>query len=88
MRNELKYFFYIFTIISFIIFVGTYYFSDKNKKNSYRSVKLYNEKINEYKNKLLILNNDTVNIIEYTDTNLNKNDEKYRFWDLFKNNEK
>ena len=88
MRNELKYFFYIFTIISFIIFVGTYYFSDKNKKNSYRSVKLYNEKINEYKNKLLILNNDTVNIIEYTDTNLNKNDEKYRFWDLFKNDEK
>ena len=45
MKNELKYFFYIFTIIGFIIFVSTYYFSDKNKKNSYRAVNLYDNKI-------------------------------------------
>ena len=32
MGKELKYFLYVSTILGFIIFVGTYYFSDKNKK--------------------------------------------------------
>ena len=45
MRKELKYFLYVATILGFIIFVFSYYFSDKNKKNSYRSIKLHQSKI-------------------------------------------
>jgi len=85
MRNELKYFFYIFTIISFIIFVGTYYFSDKNKKNSYRAVNLYDNKINKNNEDLTVLKSDTDNIIEYVETNLNTDKKKYKFWNLLKN---
>ena len=71
MRKELKYFLYVVTILGFIIFVVTYYFSDKNKKNSYRSTKLYDNKIIEYNDDLIVLENDTENIIEYVENNLN-----------------
>ena len=85
MKKELKYFLYIITIFSFLIFVGTYYFSDKNKKNSYRSVQLYNDKISSYDDNLLVLESDTENIIEYTESNLDESKKKYKFWELFKN---
>ena len=85
MKKELKYFFFVVTILGFIIFVGTYYFSDKNKKNSYRSTKLYNEKIIKYKDDLIILKSDTENIIEYVENNLNKDKKKYKFWELLNN---
>ena len=85
MRKELKYFFYVSTIVGFLIFVGTYYFSDNNKKNSYRSTKLYDSKIIEYNNELLILESDTEDIIEYVENNLNKDKKKYKFWELFNN---
>ena len=85
MRKELKYFLYVVTILGFIIFVVTYYFSDKNKKNSYRSIIQYDSKIIKYNNKLLKLESDTENIIEYVDNNLNKDKKKYKFWELFNN---
>ena len=85
MRKELKYFFYVATILGFLIFVGSYYFSDNNKKNSYRSTKLYDSKIIEYNNELLILESDTEDIIEYVENNLNKDKKKYKFWELFSN---
>ena len=85
MRKELKYFFYVSTIVGFLIFVGTYYFSDNNKKNSYRSTKLYDIKIIKYNNELLKLESDTEDIIEYVDNNLNKDKKKYKFWELFNN---
>ena len=85
MQKELKYFFYVATILGFLIFVGSYYFSDNNKKNSYRSTKLYNNKIIEYKKELLRLESDTEDIIEYVENNLNKDKKKYKFWDLFNN---
>jgi len=85
MRKELKFFFYVATILGFLIFVGSYYFSDNNKKNSYRSTKLYDSKIIEYNNELLILESDTEDIIEYVENNLNKDKKKYKFWELFNN---
>ena len=85
MRKELKFFFYVVTILGFLIFVGSYYFSDNNKKNSYRSTKLYDSKIIEYNNELLILGSDTEDIIEYVENNLNKDKKKYKFWELFNN---
>jgi len=88
MRKELKYFLYVATILGFIIFVVTYYFSDKNKKNSYRTTKLYDNKIIEYIDDLIFLKNDTENIIEYVENNLNINKKKYKFWELLKNDKK
>ena len=85
MRKELKYFFYVATILGFLIFVGSYYFSDNNKKNSYRSTKLYDSKIIEYNNELLILESDTEDIIEYVENTLDKDKKKYKFWELFNN---
>ena len=85
MRKELKYFLYVATILGFIIFVFSYYFSDKNKKNSYRSIKLHQSKIIKYNKNLLTLESDTENIIEYYENNLNKNKKKYKFWELLSN---
>ena len=85
MKKELKYFFYVFTIIGFIIFVITYYFSDKNKKNSYRLINLHDKKIAISNYDSLILESDTENIIEYTESNLDESKKKYKFWELFKN---
>ena len=48
MRKELKYLLYTATILGFIIFIGSYYFSDKNKKLSYRSTKLHDANILKY----------------------------------------
>ena len=88
MKKELKYFLYVVTILGFIIFVGTYYFSDKNKKNSYRSTKLYNNKIIKYNDDLITLESDTENIIDYVENKLNKTKKKYNFWELLKNDKK
>ena len=85
MRKELKYFLYVTIILGFIIFVFSYYFSDKNKRNSYRSTKLYNNKIIKYNKNLPTLESDTENIIEYSENNLNKDKTKYKFWELLSN---
>ena len=85
MKKELKYFLYVSTILGFLIFVGSYYFSDNNKKNSYRSANLYDSKIIKYNNELIKLESDTENIIEYIESSLNKDKKKYKFWDLLNN---
>ena len=88
MKKELKYLLYVVTILGFLIFAVSYYFSDKNKKNSYRSTKLYDNKIIEYNDDLIVLENDTENIIEYVENNLNIDKKKYKFWELFNNDKK
>ena len=85
MKKELKYFFYVVTIITFVVFILTYYISDKNIKNSYRSIDLYDNKILKYNKGLIILESDTENIIEYNENNLNKKKKKYKFMELLKN---
>ena len=82
MIKELKYFFYIFTIAFFIIFIVNYYFSDENKKNSYRSIKLSEKRIIKYSSKLQILESDTDTIIDYVENTKNKDKKKYKFWEL------
>ena len=88
MIKEFKYFFYLATIVGFIFFIGNYYFSDSNKKKSYRSVKFYDDKIIEYSINLKILDSNTDNITEYIGNNLNKNKKKYKFWELLTDNDK
>ena len=79
MIKDLKYFFYIFTIAVFIIFIANYYFSDENKKNSYRSIKLFEKRIIEYSSKLQTLESNTDKITDYVENTTNK---EYKFMEL------
>jgi len=88
MIKELKYLIYLISIFIFIFFTGKYYFSDSNKKNSYRSANIINNKIENFVKKLPVLKNDTENIIEYIENNSLQNKKKYYFWDLLIDNEK
>ena len=88
MKKELKYFLYVATLFGFIIFIFNFYFSDKNKKNFYRSVNLYDKDMLEYSNNLETLKSDTENTIEYVENTLNKDKKKYKFWELLSINEK
>jgi len=88
MIKELKYFLYVITIIGFIFFILNYYFSDENKKNSYRSTKIFDNKIVKYSETLPILESDTENIVEYIENTFNKDKKKYKFWELIIDNDK
>ena len=67
MLKEIKYFLYLFIICLFLFLTIKYYFSDNNKKNSYRSFNNIIEKTNNYAEQLPILDDDTKNIIEYVE---------------------
>ena len=88
MIKELKYVFYLIVVFLFIFFTAKYYFSDVNKKNSYRSIKILNDKIESYISNLPRLEKDTDNIIDYIENNVNQNKKTYHFWSLLSNNEK
>jgi cell shape-determining protein MreC len=88
MIKELKYFLYVISIISFIFFILNYYFSDENKKNSYRSTKIFDTKIVKYSETLQTLESDTENIVEYIENTFNKDKKKYKFWELIIDNDK
>jgi hypothetical protein len=87
MLKELKYLFFILVISLFFFLSFKYYFSDNNKKNSYRSFKEADEKIATYSKKLVLLNNDTSDIVEYLEKRIDKNKKNYNFWQLINNNE-
>jgi cell shape-determining protein MreC len=88
MIKELKYVFYLIVVFLFIFFTAKYYFSDENKKNYYRSLKILGDKIESYTSSLPLLKSDTENIIEYVENSENQNKETYHFWILLDNNEK
>ena len=87
MLKEIKYLLFILIIFLFIFLTGRYYFSDTNKKKSYRSLMNIEEKVNTYADKLPILENDTNNIIEYIEQSNNKKKKKFNFWKLLEFNE-
>ena len=87
MLKELKYLLYLFVIILFFFLSLKYYFSDDNKKNSYRSYKLLDEKIKKYSQNIILLKNDTIDIVEYVEKTIDKNKKNYNFWKLINNNE-
>ena len=86
MFKEIRYLIFILIICLFLFLISRYYFSDANKKNSYRSLKNIDEKINTYVEKLPILEDDTKNIIEYVEQSNNKK-KKFNFWKLLETNE-
>tara|TARA_B100000780_G_scaffold98695_1_gene68889 strand:+ start:177 stop:440 length:264 start_codon:yes stop_codon:yes gene_type:complete len=87
MLKELKYLLFLFVIFIFFFLSLKYYFSDDNEKNSYRSYKQLNKKITDYSESLLLLKNDTVDIVEYVEKNIDKNKKNYNFWKLINDNE-
>jgi len=88
MIKELRYFLYTITIIGFIFFILNYYFSNENKKNSYRLTKVLDSKIVKYSKTLQSLESDTENIVEYVENTFNKDKKKYKFWELIIDNDK
>ncbi len=87
MLKELKYFLYLLVITLFFFLSLKYYFSDDNKKNSYRSYKQIDEKITMYSQNIILLKSDTIDIVEYVEKTINKNKKNYNFWKLLNNNE-
>ena len=87
MVKEIKYFIFVLLILLFLFLTGRYYFSDTNKKNSYRSLSSNNQKIETYSKNLPILEDDTKDIIEYVEKSNNKKKKKFNFWKLLENNE-
>ena len=87
MVKEIKYFVFVLLILLFIFLTGRYYFSDTNKKNSYRSLSSNNQKIENYSKNLPILEDNTKDIIEYVEKSNNKKKKKFNFWKLLENNE-
>ena len=87
MFKEIKYLIFIFIIFLFLFLTLKYYFSDTNKKNSYRSLNTIDKKISTFVKKLPVLEDDTKNIIEYAEQSNNKKKKKFNFWKLLENNE-
>ena len=87
MLKELKYLLFLIVISLFIFLSLKYYFSDDNKKNSYRSYKQVDEKIISYSQNIILLKSDTIDIVEYVEKTINKNKKNYNFWKLINNNE-
>ena len=87
MLKELKYLLFLLLIFLFFFLSLKYYFSDNNKKNSYRSYKTLDEKNSNYSENVILLKSDTIDIVEYVRKTINKNKKNYHFWKLINNNE-
>ncbi len=87
MFKEIKYSIFIFIIFLFLFLTGRYYFSDLNKKNSYRSMATVDKRIETFVKKLPVLKDDSKNIIEYVDQSNIKKKKKFNFWELLDSNE-
>tara|TARA_B100001741_G_scaffold289124_1_gene267773 strand:+ start:647 stop:910 length:264 start_codon:yes stop_codon:yes gene_type:complete len=85
MIKELRYLLYIIIIFFFIFFVSRYYFSSEYKKKFYRSLDTIENKISNFSENLIILKNDTNNIVEFVEYQKNENKKKYHFWKLLNN---
>lgn len=87
MLKEIKYLFYILTIFIFLFFTIKFYFSEKNIKNSYRSIDLIDDNIKQNQENIIVLKNDTKNIIEYIEENSDDKESEYKFWELLQKTE-
>ena len=82
MLKEVKYLIFLLFISFFLFFTGKYYFSDDNKKNSFRSLNNIEKKIYIYSKKLPVLKDDTKDIIQYVEKSNSDKKKKFNFWKL------
>ena len=87
MIKELKNLFFILIITLFIFLTLKYYFSNDNKKNSYRSLKTIDEKNLTFSQNLILLGDNTNDAVEYVKNTIDKNKKNFNFWKLIKNND-
>jgi flagellar biogenesis protein FliO len=87
MIKELKNLFIILFILIFFYLISNFYFSDENKKNSYRSLNNIDQKNLNFSKKLKLLRNDTKNIVFYVENTIDKNKKNYNFWNLINKND-
>ena len=87
MLKELKYLLFITIIFLFIFLTTKYYFSDNNKRNSFRALNQVEKKIEDFSLNLILLKSDTEKIVEYVKKTTDKNKKNYNFWKLINNNE-
>ena len=87
MLKEIKYLIFVLVILLFIFFTGKYYFSDDNKRKSYRAFNNIEKKIESFAEKLPVLKDDTKDIIEYVETSNKQNKKKFNFWKLLETDE-
>ena len=87
MLKEIKYLIFVIIIFLFLFLIGKYYFSDFNKKKTYRTLANIDEKTKIYAEKLPVLDDDTKNIIEYAEQFNSKKKKKFNFWKLLEFNE-
>jgi hypothetical protein len=87
MVKELKYLFFILVIFLFFFLSFKFYFSDVNRKNSYRSLKNANKITIEFSKKLTLLENNTKDTLEYVEETINKDKKNYKFLELLNNND-
>ena len=85
MIKEIKFLIFIVVISLFLFFTGKYYFSDENIKKSYRSYKNIDKHIMIYSKELPILNDNTIDAIEYIKQTNKKKKKKFNFWKLLEN---
>ena len=85
MLKEIKNFIYVFSIILFFFLTIKFYFSEINIKNTYRNMNYKDKNININELDLKVLKNNTVDIIEYVDNQLDE-EEEYKFWELLQIN--
>ena len=86
MIKEIKYLLYIIVIFFFIFFSIRFYISDENKKNFFRSINQIDDKIKKNEENIIILKNNTENIIEYIDLDKNEKINQPKFWELLQKN--
>ena len=82
MLKEIKYLIFLLLIGFFLFFTAKYYFSDDNKKNSFRSLSNIDNKFDIYSEKLPVLENDTKDIIQYVEKSNKGKKKKFNFWKL------
>ena len=87
MLKEIKYLIFFIIISLFLFLIGKYYFSDLNKKKTFRSLSNIDKKTKIYAEKLPVLEDNTKNIIEYVEQSNNKKKKKFNFWKLLESNE-
>ena len=77
--------FYLYIYNNFFFLTIKFYLSETNIKNTYRSINYKDENININDLDLKVLKNNTVDIIEYVDNQLD-DEEEYKFWELLQIN--
>ena len=87
MIKELKYFSYTLVIFLTFFLIFKYYFSDDNKKKSYRTFKNIEEIIIKHSENVILLTDNTNQIVEYVERNVDKDKKNYNFWKLITNND-